>query len=92
MASSLLFGILNTISYTNYILMAFGLLFIHETQNDLEFRMGPAVKGIGMFVAMRLTVSTGTLGPQSQDNGQEGSPCVCLCFVRQQVCERKMGL
>lgn len=50
MASSLLFGILNTISYTNYILMAFGLLFIHETQNDLEFRKGPAVKGKGMFV------------------------------------------
>ena len=40
MASSLLFGI----SYTNYILMAFGLLFIHETQNDLEFRKGPVVK------------------------------------------------
>lgn len=92
MASSPLFGILNTISYTNYLLMAFGLLFIHETQNDLEFRKGPVVKGKQTFMAMRLMVSTGTLGPQSQDNGQEGSTCVCLCFVRQQVSERKMGL
>ena len=57
--------------------MAFGVLFIHEMQNDLEFRKGPVVKGQWTFKAMRLMVST--LGPQSQDNGQEGSTCVCLC-------------
>lgn len=74
--------------------MVFGLLLIHETQNDPEFRMGgPMVKGKGAFMAMKL-VSRGTLGPHSHDDGQEGSTCVraCVCFVGEHVCERNMGL
>lgn len=53
---------------------------------------GTSSEGKGMFMATRLTVSTGTLGPQTQAHGQEGSMCLYLRFVRAGLWEKKGAL
>ena len=43
--------------------MAFGLLFIHETQNDLEFRKGPVVKEMAAHSSVLAWRIPGTVEP-----------------------------